>query len=67
MGQPVRGIRENVNNITHQNLQEWHNNFCVGKNLVIVASGDVNHEAVSDKISKAFSDLPHTRGVELAN
>jgi len=32
MGQPVRGIRENVNNITQNDLNEWVNNFCVGKN-----------------------------------
>lgn len=67
MGQPVRGVRENVNNISHQDLQEWHNNFCVGKNLVVVASGDVNHDAVSDSVNRAFGQMSQTSGVELAN
>lgn len=43
MGQPSRGNRDNVNNVTAAQVRSWVDSHCVGKNLVVVATGDVEH------------------------
>lgn len=67
MGQPTRGVRENTNNVSQTDINEWVGNFCVGKNLVVVASGDVNHEVVCNSVNETFGEMPQSSGVELAN
>jgi processing peptidase subunit beta len=67
MGQPVRGVRENVGNISSNDINTWVDNYCVGKNLVVVASGDCTHDQVTDSVNAAFGQLAQSSGVELAN
>jgi len=66
-GQPVRGVRENVANISTTDIENWVNNFCVGKNLVVSATGDCDHIEVADVVNGAFGHLAQSSGTELAN
>jgi len=66
-GQPVRGIRENVGSIGQADIRQWVDSNCVGKNLVVVATGDVSHEQVSNEVTKNFGQLAQSSGTELAN
>ena len=43
MGQPRKGIRENYHTITRDQIVDFHKSNYLGKNLVVVATGDVNH------------------------
>ena len=67
MGQPVRGVRENVSNVSQADIKHWVDSFCVGKNLVVVASGDVSHEQVTNEVTNNFGHIAQSSGTELAN
>lgn len=66
MGTPVLGVRENVQNITSAMLRDWVEEHQVGNNLVIVGSGQVDHQQLADLTAKHFGDLA-TSGAPLAN
>lgn len=48
MGQPTRGDIDNLNNISAQDLSEYHSQNYVGDNIVVVGSGNVDHEQLVD-------------------
>lgn len=58
MGQPLHGIRENLGSISHAHIKEFLSRNYVAENFVVSAAGAVNHEEVSNLVSKAFSKLP---------
>ena len=57
MSNPVLGVRENVTNITAGQLKDWVKNHQTGNNLVVVASGDVEHQRIAELTDKHFGDL----------
>jgi processing peptidase subunit beta len=42
LGQPSRGIKDVVFSITPEQAKEYHNNFYVGKNIVVSGAGSIN-------------------------
>ena len=46
MGQPVKGDRDNLYNISIDQLQAYHSANYFGDNIVVVATGDVNHAQI---------------------
>jgi processing peptidase subunit beta len=66
MGQPVRGSRDNVGNITSEALQQFVGSNCVGNNLVVVASGDCTEADVLGSVGGAFGGMAQSAG-QLAN
>lgn len=66
-GQPVLGVRENIQNITAQHLKDYVSTYQTGSNLVIVASGDVQHQEIADLTAKHFGGLSSGTDVELNN
>ena len=46
MGQPIKGDRDNVHNISVDHLRDFHGTNYFGDNVVVVAVGAVNHEEV---------------------
>lgn len=44
MGQPIKGDRDYVSTISVDNLRDYHSANYYGENIVVVATGDVNHE-----------------------
>ena len=43
MGQPVTGIRENLVNITSDQVKDYHKRHFVGQNVIITGAGNVDH------------------------
>jgi predicted Zn-dependent peptidase len=46
MGSPAAGIRENVANITKDHIDSYVASNIVGSNIVVAATGNVDHSAV---------------------
>jgi len=67
MGQPTRGNKDQVSKITPQNVQDWANAHCVGKNLIVAVTGDASHEEVVNAVSGPMSGLASSSGEDLAN
>jgi processing peptidase subunit beta len=42
LGQPASGIRDVVYSITPEQVKEFHNNFYIGKNIVVSGAGAIN-------------------------
>jgi processing peptidase subunit beta len=57
MGQPSRGNGDNVANLTSGMVKEHVERTYAGRNFTVVASGNVNHEAVV-KASRRLASLP---------
>ena len=57
MGQPSRGNGDNIVNLTTNMIQEHIERTYAGRNVTVVASGNVNHDAVV-KASRRLSSLP---------
>lgn len=58
IGQPVNGIRENLGSVSHAHIKEFTARNYVSENFVVSAVGNVNHDEVSQLVSKAFSKVP---------
>lgn len=46
MGQPTRGDRDLTNTIGVDHLRDFHTAHYFGDNLVVVATGEVNHDEI---------------------
>jgi predicted Zn-dependent peptidase len=68
MGQPKRGIRENVANITADQIRSFRDAHYIGSSMVLVGTGNVNHDALvqsaNDGLSKINQSTPS--GLEVA-
>lgn len=67
MGQPSRGDIDNLNNISTSHLSEFHGQNYYGDNIVLVGSGNVNHEDLVDLAEQHFSSLPKTASEARSN
>jgi processing peptidase subunit beta len=57
IGCPTRGDRDNLTNLTIDQVREFHSTNYTGKNIVVVVSGGVNHQDVVDMVERNFSSL----------
>lgn len=67
IGQPSRGDRDNLPNLTVEQVRQFHADNYHGDNIVIVASGDVDHQDLVDMVERSFSNLPKGSGSTTAN
>lgn len=67
IGQPSRGDRDNLPNLTIEQVRQFHNDYYHGDNIVVVATGNVNHQEVVDMVERHFSSLPKSSGATPAN
>lgn len=67
IGQPNRGDRDNLPNLSADQVQQFHSDNYCGDNIVIVASGNVNHQDVVDMVEQHFSSLPRTGATSRPN
>jgi mitochondrial-processing peptidase subunit beta len=65
MGHPILGDIDNINIIDRDMIVEFHHNHYYGDNMVIVATGNVNHNEIVDmaeeKFGKVKKDCPGKR------
>jgi predicted Zn-dependent peptidase len=57
IGQPILGDIDNIYNVTQDMIREYHANNYVGKNLVVVGTGGVNHQEFVDMVANEFGQL----------
>jgi processing peptidase subunit beta len=62
LGQPSRGDRDALPGLNIDQVRQFHADNYYGDNIVIVASGNVNHQDVVDMVESHFSSLPKTSG-----
>ena len=67
MGQPVKGDRDLTHTLGIDHLKDYHTANYFGDNVVVVATGDVNHDQIVDAVDQAFSALPKTSSVQIKN
>jgi len=60
LGQPIKGDRDLLQEIGADHLRQYHTANYFGDNLVVVATGDVNHAQVVEQVEQAFASLPKT-------
>jgi predicted Zn-dependent peptidase len=58
ISQPVHGIRENLHNITSDQVKQFHNDNYIGKNIVVVGTGNVDTTQFNDAVAKSFGKFP---------
>lgn len=58
IGQPVKGDRDQVHTLTVDHLRDFHTTNYFGDNIVIVGTGNINHNEFVDQVSQAFKVLP---------
>jgi processing peptidase subunit beta len=58
MGQPTKGDRDNVQNLTVDHLRDFHTTNFFGDNMVIVAVGNVNHDEFVERVERSFTAMP---------
>jgi len=67
MGQPSRGNRDNIPNLTSTHLKEHMEKTFAGRNFTVVVSGNANHDEVLQAASKRLSHLPAAPSRETAH
>jgi len=55
LGQPIKGDRDLTSTIGVDNLREFHTANYIGDKIVIVATGDVNHDEIVDHVEQHFN------------
>lgn len=57
MGQPILGDIDNIYNVNQDMVKEYHATHYVGKNLIVVGTGKVNHREFVDMVANEFGGL----------
>ncbi|EGR31604.1 mitochondrial processing peptidase beta, putative [Ichthyophthirius multifiliis] len=57
MGQPSHGIRENIHNITEEDVIQFHKANYVAENFVIAGAGNLNQEAFLKAVQNSFGNV----------
>lgn len=57
MGQPTRGDRDNLQNLTIGDIQKFHSENYHGDNIVIVGTGNVSHQELVDQVEAHFGGV----------
>ncbi|CAI2365787.1 unnamed protein product [Moneuplotes crassus] len=60
IGQPTRGDRDNLPNLTIDQVRQFHADNYYGDNIVIVGSGNISHQDLVDLVETHFASLPKT-------
>lgn len=57
IGSPILGDIDNIYNINKQMIEEYYHTNYIGKNLIIIATGGVDHEQFVTQVSEKFGNL----------
>lgn len=67
MGQPIKGDRDLVHALGADHLRDFHSANYTGKNIVVVATGDVNHAQIVDAVEQHFGSIQLESSVPTKN
>lgn len=57
MGLPILGEIDNIHKITRDMIVEYHQRMYFGENMVMVGTGNVNHDQLVDLAEQHFGKL----------
>ena len=60
MGQPIRGDADNLSNLTVDDLKSYQAANYFGENLVVVGTGNINHEEFVSQVNNSFHSVSKT-------
>jgi len=67
LGQPIKGDRDNVQNLTVEGLNGYRAANYFGDNMVVVGTGGVDHESFVDQCNQAFGTMQKTPTLDSAD
>ena len=67
IGQPAKGDRDNVQQVTIDHLQDFHTTNYYGDNLVVVGAGNIDHDSLVEQVENNFSSLPKETASAIKN
>mmetsp|Transcript_42296 Transcript_42296/g.64860 ORF Transcript_42296/g.64860 Transcript_42296/m.64860 type:complete len:284 (-) Transcript_42296:268-1119(-) len=68
MGLPILGEVDNIHKITREMIVGFHKRMYYGENIVIVGTGNIEHNTLVDLAEQHFGRLPRTNGgIEILN
>ena len=67
MGQPILGDLDNIKSITQDQILDYYERNYYGKNLVLVATGNVKHDEIVDMAERHFGKMKATSHLERRN
>ena len=67
MGQPILGDIDNIRQINRDMVVDFHSTNYFGENMVIVGTGDVNHDTLVDLCEQHFSRVPRKASKPMLN
>ena len=67
MGQPIKGDRDLTHTLNVDMVRDYYSANYYGDNIVVVATGDVNHDEIVSAVDHHFSSLPKSTDVQAKN
>jgi len=64
LGQPTAGTTESISGINRDHLQEYLERCYCGRNLIITAAGDLEHDELLDAVAHHLSRLPRGKPID---
>jgi predicted Zn-dependent peptidase len=58
LGRPILGTKETVESLTQEGLRRYFTSAYSAPNLIIAATGNIEHERVRDLVSRVFEGVP---------
>jgi len=65
MGQPILGDVDNIYSVTQDMVKEYHATHYVGKNMVIVGVGNINHKEFVDMVANSFGNMRYIKLLDI--
>ncbi len=67
VGRPILGTTDLVNSFNRNALAEYMSDHYKAEQMVVVASGNIDHDSFIDQVAQEFSELGHAREVQVEN
>jgi len=67
LGQPIKGDRDMTQQITIDQVRDYHSANYYGENITVVATGNVSHEKVCEAVQQHFGSLAQRSNVAPIN
>lgn len=62
LGQPAEGIKDNIPNLTTDNIKEFLNNYYIGENITVSAAGNINFNEFTNYVEESFGKVKRSGG-----
>jgi len=67
MGQPILGDIDNIRQINRDMVIDFHRRNYFGENMVVVGTGNIEHQQLVDLVEQHFANLPRKSNMPIHN